>query len=108
MEDFKDALLVYTQVEFLRNEMTEKNIIIKALINKDSGENGNVTVALKDTRSTVEQILAGEHVFIVNDDDDIETSDNYFINLYSQYVRDMKEMEEIKILEQLNSCSQTY
>ena len=39
----------------------------------------------------------------VNDDDDIETSDDYFINLHSQYGRDTKEMEEKKSLEQLDT-----
>ena len=41
--DYKDALLnsLYSQVEFLRNELSEKNILIKSLLLKESVFNRN-------------------------------------------------------------------
>ena len=82
--------------------MAEKNLVIRTLLNKESGEINNNTSNLKDINSTVEPIYVNNTISISNDDDETEISDGYLLNLYSQYVRDRREMEENQILKQLD------
>ena len=98
-ENFKDAQLasLYAQVEFLKSEMAEKNLVIRTLLNNESGDINNNTSDIKDINSTVEQIYVNDPISVSNDDGETEISDGYFLNLYSQYVRDMREREENKI-----------
>lgn len=127
-ENFKDALLasLYSQVEFLRSEIEEKNLLIHTLIIRDSDiydKDGNI----KNARSTLENDRSALHPFSstylnstlnrlvrepvgVRDVEDNDAEDNFtdefsddqFHSLYLQYIQDMDEANKINISSQLD------
>ena len=117
MQHYKDALLasLYSQLEFLKNELEGKNLLIRTLIIKEADaynyNEGPYSVSEMDSNSkcadeddrgdseSEENLHNSNHVSesvenrtdeFYNDDMSIVT-DDYFKTLYMQYVRERKE-----------------
>ena len=126
LENHKDALLalLYTQVNFLKNEIEEKNILIRTLIIKDHEVYDDSDT--NSIRSTSEYITTSEYEANSDDDNDAfiddpaevtEISVNYeivedsnddelFFHLHQQYEDFMRNENEIEIERQRNMENQ--
>ena len=118
MENYKDALLasLYSQVDFLKNELQEKNLLIRTLIIKDadvhdynegpcsvseSADDGNLRVSMSEENN----LINSSHVSVAaespieefyNDDMSIAT-DDYFKTLRKEKLdNQLKKLREEK------------
>ena len=113
--DYKDALLasLYSQVEFLKNELDDKDLLIRTLIIKESdvytyskeaslSEGSSICVSSNHSSGNNEGMITDENnennnssISEPQDDnnnDDININmDEYFKDLYEQYLRDREE-----------------
>ena len=115
-ENFKDDLLasLCAQVEFLRKELEENNFLIHSLIIREGDvynytpsnkSDGDISVTSYSTynNSVADNIHENDtdNMNIINPSIVRDEDEDDFNSLYLQYLRDMRELEEISITNQL-------